>query len=215
MTRSSSQRISRNPTFLGVRVFSKLCRALYARQPAQAFLGKLLHWGLQLGLLHMEIIHGADAQDTLARKPRADAVHEGAARGTEVVRHSVARGDGAGLTEGFQVFAAAQVRQVGVGDGEVGCEHGRGDLVAVRTVAGEALDQTRALGWLVLFGGDVRAEMDMNWGARREAGENGVRRQVTCTQTGSLRRQTYECQLHSATEACSRRFSFIGPAVTC
>ena len=34
-------------------------------------------------------------------------------------------------------------------------------------------------------------------------GEKGARR----------RSQTYECQLHSATEACSRRFTFFGPAV--
>ena len=50
--------------------------------------------------------------------------------------------------KGFQVVTAAQVLQVCVGDGEVGCEHRRGDFVAVRAVADEGVDQARALGWL-------------------------------------------------------------------
>lgn len=121
---------------------------LHATQPAHTVLGKLLHCGSQLGLVQMEIVHGADAQDTLPQESRADAVHERAARGTEVVGHGVARADGARLAEGLQVVAPAQVPQVRVGDGEVGCEHGGGDFVAVRAVAEEGFDQARALGWL-------------------------------------------------------------------
>lgn len=119
----------------------------------------------------MEIVHGADAQDTLVRERRADAVHERAARGTEVVGHGVARGDGARLAEGRQVVAAAQVLQVRVGDGEVGCERGRGESVAVGAVAGGGVDQARALDWLGGLGGGVGAEeMRWIWGVRRKGG---------------------------------------------
>lgn len=120
----------------------------------------------------MEIVHGADAQDTLARERCADAVHERAARGTEVVGHGVARGDGARLAEGRQVVAAAQVLQVRVGDGEVGCERGRGEFEAVGAVAGGGVVQARASGWLGGLGGGVGAEgMRWIWGARRKGVE--------------------------------------------
>jgi sugar phosphate isomerase/epimerase len=100
-----------------------------------------------------EIVHAAYAQDTHARESRADAIHERAARGTEVVGHGVvlARGfyeNSARLTEGLQVVAAAQVLQVRVVNGEVGCVHGRGEFVAVGAVADEGADETRAMGWL-------------------------------------------------------------------
>lgn len=95
-------------------------------QPAHAAFGILLDPGFQLGLVQMEIINGANAQDTRARERRTDAVHEGAAGGAEVVGHGFAGGRGALLAEGLEVVAAAQVLQVRVGDGEVGCEHGRG-----------------------------------------------------------------------------------------
>ena len=99
----------------------------------------------------MEIVHGANAQDALPRRARTDTVHERAARGAKVIRHGIARGDGPRLTEGFQIVAAAQVPEVGVRDGEVGREHGGGDFAAVGAVADEAVDEARALGWLVRF----------------------------------------------------------------
>ncbi|KAL9035609.1 MAG: hypothetical protein Q9214_006499 [Letrouitia sp. 1 TL-2023] len=104
---------------------------IHATQPAHAIFGKLLHPGSQLGLVEMEIIHGANAQDALPRKGRADAIHERAARGTEIIGHGVARGDRARLAEGLQIVTATQVLQVRVGHGEIGCEHGRRDFVAV------------------------------------------------------------------------------------
>ena len=88
----------------------------------------------------MEIVHGADTQDTHPGERRADAVHQGAARRTEVIGHSVLRGDGARLAEGLQGVAAAHVLQVRVGDGEVGCEHGRRDFAAVRAVTDKGGD---------------------------------------------------------------------------
>ena len=98
----------------------------------------------------MEIVNGADAQDALPRTARADAVHKGAARGAEVIGHGVARSDGTRLAKGLQVVAAAHVLEVGVRDGEVGREHGGGDFAAVGAVADEAVDQTGALGRLVV-----------------------------------------------------------------
>lgn len=96
----------------------------------------------------MKIVHGANAQDTLIGESRADAVQERAARGTEIIGHVVARGDRVRLAEGFQIVAAADVLEVRVGDGKVGCEHGRGDFAAVGAIADEGVDQARALGWL-------------------------------------------------------------------
>lgn len=87
----------------------------------------------------MEIIHRANAQDVLPRKSRSNAVHERAARGTEIIGHGVTRGDGARLTEGLQAIPAAQVLQVRVGHGEVGREHGRGNFAAVCAVADEGV----------------------------------------------------------------------------
>lgn len=37
---------------------------------------------------------------------------------------------------------------MGICDGEVGCEHGCGDFVAVGTIADEAVDETGTFGWL-------------------------------------------------------------------
>lgn len=38
--------------------------------------------------------------------------------------------------------------QVGVGDGEVGCEHGGGDFAAVGAVADKSVDEAWTRGWL-------------------------------------------------------------------
>ena len=89
--------------------------------------------------MQMKIVHGANAQDTLIGGSRADAVQERAARGAEIISHVVARGDSVRLAEGFQIVAASYVLQVGVGDGKVGCEHGRGDFAAVGATADEGV----------------------------------------------------------------------------
>ena len=96
----------------------------------------------------MKIVHGANAQNALIGESRADAVQKRTARGTEIVGHVVARGDTARLAEGFQIVAAADVLEVRVRDGKVGCEHGRGDFAAVGAIADEGVDQAWALGWL-------------------------------------------------------------------
>ncbi len=135
--------------------------------------------------MQVEIVDSADAQDTLPRGTRADAVHEGAARGAEVIGHVVAGADGALLAPGLEVVAAAQVLQVRVGDGEIGCEHGRGDFVAVRAVADEGVDQAGALGWLGCLEAvlENRRCLQLGEGGRGK----GARRQVSCTQRSRLR----------------------------
>ncbi len=120
--------------------------------------------------MQVKIVHGADVQDTLPRETGAAAVHERAARGTEAVSHSITRGDGVRLDEGLQVIAAAQVLQVRIGDGKVECEHGRGDVVAVRAVAYEIVNQVRALGWLGL---EAVLEQRRRMNLREDAREKG------------------------------------------
>jgi hypothetical protein len=41
------------------------------------------------------------------------------------------------------------VLQIFVVNGEVGCEHGRGEFAAIRAIADEGVDQARAFDWLV------------------------------------------------------------------
>ena len=95
-------------------VLFKLFGTLRGEFPRHTVLGKLLHSWLQLGLVQREVIHAADPQDTHSREGRTDAIHERAARGTEVVGHGVVLACGfyehsARLTESLQVVAAAQV----------------------------------------------------------------------------------------------------------
>lgn len=95
--------------------------------------------------MQMEIIHRAKPQDPLPGKLVADAIHERAAGGAEVVGHPLARGDGARLAVRGQVLAAAHVREMRVQDGEVRGEHRGGDFAAVRAVADEGADEAWGL----------------------------------------------------------------------
>lgn len=107
--------------------------------------------------MQTEIIHSANTQYRHRREGRADAVHERAARRTEVVGHGRVwpnRGDSIGPA--LEVLAAAHVFQILVVDGEVGSEHGRGELAAINTVADESVDQARSFGRLVAV---VRTEL--------------------------------------------------------
>jgi len=91
-------------------------------------------------LKQIEIVYGADAKYALVWGTRADAVHERAASGTEVVGHSVAGGDSGILAEGLQDVAAAQVLYVRILDREVRSEHRSGEFVAVEAVAHKGID---------------------------------------------------------------------------
>ena len=89
--------------------------------------------------MQIKIIHRPNAQYTRSRKSGPDTIHEGTARGAKVIRHIAARSDGLRLAPGFEVVAAAEVFEVGVGDDEVGGEHGGGDFAAVGAVADEGV----------------------------------------------------------------------------
>lgn len=88
----------------------------------------------------MKVVDGADARDALPRKAGANAVHERAAVGAEVVRHGVSRRHGTRLAEGFERRRPAQVLQVRVLNDEIRREHRRCELVAIAAVADEAAD---------------------------------------------------------------------------
>ena len=65
-----------------------------------------------------------------------------------MVGHGISRPDGARPAKGGEVFAAAYMGQVRIGDGKVGGEHGGGNFAAVRAVADKRLDDAGALGRL-------------------------------------------------------------------
>ena len=115
----------------------------------------------------MEVIYSANARNTATWQARADTVHECAARGAEVIGHSVAGGDGPGLAEGLEVVSATKVLHVCIVYNEVGGEHGGGDFAAIAAVADETIDKAWALGWL-WFGDDVRAETILKASGRED-----------------------------------------------
>ena len=126
----------------------RLFDSFQAAQPIRTVFRILLNSRSQFGLVQVEIVHGADAQNTCPWEPRADTIHEGAAGRTEIVGHGIVQADGVVLAKGFEVVAAADVLQIVVVDDEVGCEHGCRDFVAVIAVADEAVDHSWALSWL-------------------------------------------------------------------
>jgi hypothetical protein len=131
-------------------VLFKLLGSFRGEFPRYAILGKLLYRGSQLGLVEREIIYTAYMQDTYTRESCTDVIHERAARGTEVVGYGVVLAgsfyeNSARLTEGLQAVAAAQVLQVRIVDREISCMHGCGELVAIRAVADERANKTRAM----------------------------------------------------------------------
>lgn len=96
---------------------------------------------LQLHLVQVEIVDSANAQDAMARERRTDTIHQGSACRAKVVGHQAARCDSFRLSKRLEVFLPAQVLQVSVGDGKVGCEHGRGDFATVGAVADKGINQ--------------------------------------------------------------------------
>lgn len=57
-----------------------------------------------------------------------------------MICHFATRSDGLRLAPRLEIVAAAEVFEVGVGDDEVGGEHGGGDFAAVGAVAEEGVD---------------------------------------------------------------------------
>jgi hypothetical protein len=123
---------------LEVTIFELLC-SFDSVQPGRAVLRVLLDSGLQLGLVQVEVVYGADAHDAHAWKTRADAPHECAARGAEVVGHGVAGRDGLRLAIRGQVVATANILEIFILEDEVGREHGCGELVTCLYASATAL----------------------------------------------------------------------------
>jgi hypothetical protein len=114
-------------------------------EPRYSILSKLLDSGFQLSFMQIEIVNCANAEYAHSGEAGADAVHERAARGTEIISHVVSRADGLRLAVGRQVTAAALVNQVGIVDGEIGCEHGSCNFSAIGAVANKSVDKPRPL----------------------------------------------------------------------
>lgn len=132
---------------------------LATTSPRCTVLYELLDPRPQRRLVQVEIVHGADTHDFLSREAGADAVHQRAAVGAEVVLHRVACGDGAGLLEGFEYIGAADVFDRLVGDDEVGRVGGGGDFAAVGAVAHKGVDETTRLLSGLWRGGQLNPEI--------------------------------------------------------
>lgn len=133
-------------------LLDSFCRA----EPVNSFTRELLESGLQLGCVKVEVIHGANAKNTVSRPARTHAIHEGATNGAEIVGHVVSGRNRLGLAIGSELLAAARMFQVCIGDDKVGGEHGRVDFVVVAAVAEEAVDQPRGFGCLITVSEDHR-----------------------------------------------------------
>lgn len=125
-----------------------LPHTLRSSEPSHTILDKLLNLRLQLGLMQRKVVNCSDAKNAHGWEAGTFAIHEGAACRAEVVGHFVARVDRLSLAPARQVLLAAQMREVGVIDGEVRGEHGGRNLVAVVAVADERVDKAWAVGWL-------------------------------------------------------------------
>lgn len=119
-------------------------------EPANTRVGEKLKLRSQLSLMQVEIIDCANSHEALVRREGASAIHEGAAGRAEGVGHFGSRGRRLVLAPARQVVLTADEPDVGVVDGEVGGEHGSGDLATVEAVADKGVDQTRGLSRLYL-----------------------------------------------------------------
>ena len=92
-------------------------------KPVHTTLNKLLHRRLQFSFHEIEVINSTDSCNTPIREARALAVHEGSTRSTEIICHRITRRNSLRLGKCSEVFLAAEMLEVGVVDGKVGCEH--------------------------------------------------------------------------------------------
>lgn len=113
---------------------------LDSRKPADTVLSPMLLSWPKPGLMQRKVVNSANAQDAHSRKALANTVHERTAVLAEVVGHRLARSDRLGLAKRLETVLPARVLKVGVLDGEVAGEHGRGDLAAVGAVADKGVD---------------------------------------------------------------------------
>lgn len=97
---------------------------------------------LELGFVQVEIVHCANSHVAVVREEFAPAIHERAAGLAKAVGHFGSRSRCLTLAPASDVVLATNELEVGVVDGEVGGEHGRGDFAAVEAVADKGVDQT-------------------------------------------------------------------------
>lgn len=108
--------------------------------PTDTAIGENLDLGLEIGLVQLEIVDGAGPHVAVLREAHAPAVDERAAGLAKAVDHF---GLGSGclvVAPSGDVVLATNVLEIGVVDGEVGGEHGRGDFAAVEAVAEKGVD---------------------------------------------------------------------------
>lgn len=108
--------------------------------PVDTAIGEDLDLGLELGFVKIEIVNGADSHVALAGEILAPAVHERAAGLAKGVGHFGSRSGCLVVAPASEVVLAPNELKVGVLDGEVGGEHGRGDFAAVEAVAEKGID---------------------------------------------------------------------------
>jgi hypothetical protein len=102
-----------------------------AREPGHTVFNVLLELWLELSLHQCEIIHRSKAQDTESRILLASAIHQRAASLAEMVAHPFAGTDRLGHCENAQILLPSLVRQMVVGNAEVGCKHRGMEFVTI------------------------------------------------------------------------------------
>lgn len=123
-----------------------LLHALHSAQPTNTILNIDLTPRLQPRLVQTKIVYRANTQDTPSRKRLTNTIHERTTGRAEKVSHQLTRGDRVRLAISCHIVAAADVGEMGVGDGEVRGEYGCGDLAAVGAVADEGAEEAEAPG---------------------------------------------------------------------
>lgn len=109
--------------------------------PVDTVISEELDLGLELGFVQVEIVNGANSHVALVGGNLAPAVHERAAGLAKAVGHFGSRSRRLVVAPASEVVLATDELEVGVVDGEVGGEHGRGDFAAVEAVADKGVDQ--------------------------------------------------------------------------
>jgi hypothetical protein len=110
--------------------------------PVHTAVGENLDLRLELSLVQLEVVNGAGSHVAVLREARAPAPDERAAGLAKAVGHCGSRSRRLVVSPSGEVVLATVEFEVGVVDGEVGGEHGRGDFAAVVAVAEEGVDQT-------------------------------------------------------------------------
>ena len=96
----------------------------------------------------VEVIDCTETCDYEVGVPFWNSIHQSAAGTAEVVGHGFSWANGAWLAESLQILATPEMLDRISSSNDVGCEHRRGDLAAVRTITDKYFHQTGGFGWL-------------------------------------------------------------------